>query len=231
MRSTDRTLRHEGILDIVSQLVGTSAVRFNGTKLNMKTGTFGSPEVGGMASGLGLLPPHQRRSPGGGGRYRRDEPGERLPDGHSGIAQGENLRPPSRWALCRSRDRARFRELTPRPQLIELKAGDISIHHVRTLHASMPNVSTKPRRLLLLMYCSGDSFSLHSGPGQIHDWEGYRSTFLRGEPSQNIRMENCPLRVPFPTPLRGGSIYETQSVLNESTLKGRYGSTGADWPR
>ena len=222
-----RTLRHEGILDIVSQLVGTSAVRFNGTKLNMKSGTFGSPVEWHQDW---AFYPHTNDDLLAVGVAIDEMSRENgclmvIPGSHKGRIYDHH-------------QDGRFAGAVTEPDfddssaaLIELKAGGISIHHVRTLHASMPNASTKPRRLLLLMYCSGDSFSLHAGPGQIHDWEGYRASFLRGEPSQNIRMENCPLRVPFPPPLHGGSIYETQSVLSESTLKGRYEGTGADWPR
>ena len=39
----DRALRDEGIVEMSSQLLGTWAVRTHGSKLNMKSGEFGSP--------------------------------------------------------------------------------------------------------------------------------------------------------------------------------------------
>ncbi|MCH7978467.1 MAG: phytanoyl-CoA dioxygenase family protein [Acidobacteria bacterium] len=96
---------------------------------------------------------------------------------------------------------------------IEVKAGGISIHHVRALHGSLPNRSSKPRRLLLLQYCSGDSWPLTGS-----DWETYCNTFIRGEPTLEPRIEKVPWRVPLPPPLRSGSIYETQTLLKSSTF-------------
>ena len=37
-----RTIRHDGILDIVAQLIG-DGIRTNGNKLNMKSADYGSP--------------------------------------------------------------------------------------------------------------------------------------------------------------------------------------------
>ena len=42
---------------------------------------------------------------------------------------------------------------------IEVKAGGITIHHTRTLHASAPNLSGQSRRLFLLQYCAADVLS------------------------------------------------------------------------
>ena len=47
---------------------------------------------------------------------------------------------------------------------VQVKAGGISIHHVRTLHGSAPNTSSNPRRLLLLQYCAIDAWP--------HTWWG-----------------------------------------------------------
>ena len=43
-----------------------------------------------------------------------------------------------------------------------LKAGSISLHHVRALHGSAPNMSNRPRRLLLQGYLAADAFPLQS---------------------------------------------------------------------
>ena len=210
----DRILRRPDILDIVSQLVGTEAVRYNGTKLNMKSGEIGSPVEWHQDW---AFYPHSNDDLLAVGVAIDDMTLENgclmvIPASHKGKVYDHHQDGHFVGAVTEPD----FDDSSAEP--VELKAGGISIHHVRTLHASMPNTSAQPRRLLLLMYCSGDSFSITSGPGQVHDWEEYRATFLRGQPSQNIRVEACPVRLPLPEALRPGSIYENQTVLRESTL-------------
>lgn len=94
---------------------------------------------------------------------------------------------------------------------ITLKAGGISLHHVRALHGSAPNVSTRPRRLLLMGYSAVDAFPL-TGYG---DWDEWNSMILRGEPTNEPRLENVPVRVAQPKPA-GGSIFEIQENLKKS---------------
>ena len=212
----NRTLRHDGILDIVSQLIGTESIRFNGTKLNMKTGGFGSPVEWHQDW---AFYPHSNDDLLAVGVAIDDMNRENgclmvIPGSHKGKIYDHHQDGHFAGAVTEPD----FDDSSA--ELIELKAGGVSIHHVRTLHASMPNSSAKPRRLLLLMYCSGDSFSLLPGPGLEQDWEAYGATFLRGESSQNIRVQNCPVRLPRPIPLRAGSIYEIQTVLKDSTFKG-----------
>lgn len=212
----DRTLRHKGILDIVSQLVGTPAVRFLDTKLNMKSGGFGSPvewhqdwafypHTNDDILAVGVAIDDMNMENGGLMVIPGSHKGKIYDHHQDGRFVGAVTEPDFDAVAA---------------ELIEVKAGGISIHHVRTLHASMPNMSANPRRLLLFAYCAGDSFLLDLINSSVHDWESYGATFLRGEPSQDIRMANCPVRVPIPPPLRVGSIYEAQSVLKESTLTG-----------
>jgi ectoine hydroxylase-related dioxygenase (phytanoyl-CoA dioxygenase family) len=98
---------------------------------------------------------------------------------------------------------------------IEVKAGGISIHHARTLHASAPNRSQRPRRLLLFQYCSVDSWPLAGGT-----WDSHVKSYLRGEPVNRPRVTNVPVELPYPEPLRSGSIYETQTMLKQKLMAG-----------
>ena len=41
-----------------------------------------------------------------------------------------------------------------------LRAGGVTIHHARTLHASMANTSDDPRRFLVMPYFAADAFPL-----------------------------------------------------------------------
>ena len=93
---------------------------------------------------------------------------------------------------------------------IELKAGDISIHHVRTIHGSLTNSSLKQRRLLLFQYCSGDSWPLTN-----MGWEDYKNSFVRGNPSNKPLIEHIPVLLPFPEAKISGSIYANQSILKK----------------
>jgi ectoine hydroxylase-related dioxygenase (phytanoyl-CoA dioxygenase family) len=91
---------------------------------------------------------------------------------------------------------------------VEVKAGGISIHHVRMLHGSAPNNSSKPRRLLLLQYCALDAWPIASTT-----WDIFKSFVLRGEPTNQPRVVSTPIRIPQPSAGRGGSIYEVQTLL------------------
>ncbi|MDE0290544.1 MAG: phytanoyl-CoA dioxygenase family protein [bacterium] len=83
---------------------------------------------------------------------------------------------------------------------IELKAGSISIHHIRLLHGSAPNTSTLPRHLLLFAYSAADSWPL-SG---VTDPDSYNEQMLRGTPPRAPRLEKVPIgpipRRPDPRP-------------------------------
>ena len=164
----DRAMRHQGILDIVAQLVGPS-IRCNGQKLNVKAAGFGSP-----------VEWHQD------GRF-------------VGAITEEDFDP-------------------SHAEKVELEAGGISIHHVRALHGSLPNLSSRSRRLLLFQYCAGDAWPLLG-----ESWETWEDALLRGEPTCQPRVTDVPVRMPLPPPLRGGSIYETQTELRRSTLEAREG--------
>ena len=211
----NRILRDDGILDIVAQLLGTESVRYNGNKLNMKASEAGSPVEWHQDW---AFYPHTNDDLLAVGVAIDDMLRENgclmaIPGSHKGKVYDHH-------------QDGRFVGAVTEPDFdaggaepIEVRAGGISIHHVRALHASMPNTSANPRRLLLLMYCSGDSFPLIGAPGQQPGWEGYEATFLRGVPSPDIRVESCPVRLPLPPPLKPGSIFENQTVLKRSTLK------------
>ncbi len=211
----DRTLRHDRILDMVSQLVGTASVRTNGDKLNMKASEAGSPVEWHQDW---AFYPHTNDDLLAVGVAIDDMTQQNgcllvIPGSHKGKVYDHH-------------QDGRFVGAVTEPnfddssaEAIEVRAGGISIHHVRTLHGSMPNTSSNPRRLFLLMYCSGDSFSLTATPGQITDWEDYEKSFLRGGPSQDVRIEACPVRLPLPGPLKPGSIFENQTVLRQSNIK------------
>jgi phytanoyl-CoA hydroxylase len=208
----DQILRHQRILDIVAQLVGTN-IRTNGNKLNMKSPEFGSPvewhqdwafyphtnddllAVGVamddmlLENGCLLVIPGSHKGP--------------ILDHHqNGVFVGAVADP----------------NFTPEHVVpIELRAGGISIHHVRMLHASAPNVSSRPRRLYLVQYCAVDAWPL-SG---VADLKRFNAEILRGDPTIEPRLTPVPVRIPLPPPERLGSIYEMQAQLERSKFASR----------
>ena len=91
--------------------------------------------------------------------------------------------------------------------------GGVSIHHVRTLHGSAPNMSDKPRRLLLLEFCAADAFPLK---GLSTSWDEWNKQMVRGEPTIQPRLEKVPVFFPQPLRVEHGSIFGVQSNLKKS---------------
>lgn len=203
------TLRHPGILDIVEQLIGPG-VRTNGNKLNMKSPEYGSPVEWHQDW---AFYPHTNDDLLAVGVCMDDMMLENgcllvIPGSHKGPVYTHHQH--GRFAGAVTEEVPDADKAVP----IELRAGGISIHHVRTLHASATNRSAYPRRLLLFQYCSIDSWSLIG----FKDWNEYVATILRGEPTNRPRVTDVPVQMPWPPAERGGSIYETQTILEKPLL-------------
>ena len=98
---------------------------------------------------------------------------------------------------------------------LEVKAGGITIHHVRMIHGSETNTSERPRRFLLFALAAADAWPLRGVP----DIEAWDTKLLRGEPTLHPRVEANPVRIPLPGIVKGGSIYENQSVVSNARFK------------
>ena len=200
----NRNLSHPGIVAIVQQLIGPD-VRSNGNKLNMKSPEYGSPVEWHQDW---AFYPHTNDDILAVGVCMDDMMYENgcllvIPGSHKGpiLTHHQN----GRFAAAVTEEVTNADKAVP----IELKAGGISIHHVRTLHASARNVSPNPRRLLLYQYCAADAWSV-LGYG---NWQEYLDTMVCGEPTKRPRMVDAPIEIPLPEAERGGSIYETQTIL------------------
>jgi ectoine hydroxylase-related dioxygenase (phytanoyl-CoA dioxygenase family) len=208
----DQAWRHPAILDRVEQLIGPG-VRTNSTKLNIKAPEYGSavewhqdwafyPQTNDDVLAVGIA---------------MDDMMEVngclmvVPGSHKGpvLSHHEN----GRFVGAVTENLPRAEDAVP----IELKTGGISIHHARTLHASAPNRSQRPRRLLLFEYCAIDAWPL-VGSISFQDWDGYLESILRGEPTSRPRMAAVPVQVPWPPPERAGSIYEVQTTAKERPM-------------
>lgn len=202
----DRAIRHTGILDIVEQLIGPG-VRTNGNKLNMKSAEFGSPVEWHQDW---AFYPHTNDDLLAVGITLDDmmlENGSLLviPGSHKGPLYDHHQDGIFVGAVTDPEFNPDEHEVVP----LEVKAGGITIHHARILHASAPNVSSRPRRLLLFQYCALDAWPLMGFGG----WEAFNAHILRGQPTNQPRVEAVPVRIPLPQGERGGSIYETQTML------------------
>ena len=204
----DRTLRHEGILDIVDQLIGPG-LRLRGGKLNMKSEDQASqvewhqdwaffPHTNDDLLTVGVAI-HDMDVTNGCLQVIPGSHQDRLYDHHQdGYFVGAVAEPD-------------FDDSTAVP--VEVKAGGLSIHHVRTLHGSLPSASSRPRRLLLFTHGALDAWPLMGG-----DWESFGETVLRGELTNEIRVEKVPARISLPRHERTGTIYEVQSRLEQTTF-------------
>ena len=205
----DQTLRHEGILDIVEQLIG-KGVRSNGNKLNMKASSEGAavewhhdwafyPHTNDDLLAVGVAIDDMTEENGcmlmAPGSHKTALVSHHENGVFVGAVSDPNFKP-ERVAKC----------------LVE--AGGISIHHVRTLHASAPNHSVNPRRLLLFQYCSIDSWPLFG----VSDYDAYLSTIIRGDPCVHPRMEAVPVIISLPKPENAGSIFEIQEAMQNREM-------------
>ena len=92
-------------------------------------------------------------------------------------------------------------------------AGSISIHHVRTLHASSNNHSNRERPLLLYSFSAVDAFPVF----EHYDLAEYDSRIVRGAPTLVPRCETVPMRLPLPRDETADSIFDNQEKLLTAT--------------
>ena len=206
-----RTLRHPAILDIVEQLIGPG-VRYQSTKLNMKSAGYGSPvewhqdwafypHTNDDILAVGVCIDAMTEANGG---------MLVVPGSHRGAVYDHHQDGYFVGAITDNEVD------TDQVVQLEVPAGGISLHHVRTVHGSVPNHSPRPRRLLLLELCAVDAWPLVNMP----DLEALNARVLRGSLTLTPRMEEAPVRIPLPTHERRGSIYEVQSKLAQPVLAG-----------
>jgi len=205
-----QALRHPAVLDIVAQLIGP-AFSTNGDKLNMKLANVGSPVEWHQDW---AFYPHTNDDLLAVGVAMDDSTVENgcllvIPGSHKGRIYDHNQDGHFVGAIAEPD----FRPVGTVP--IELKAGGISLHHARLLHASAPNRSARTRRLLLFQYVAADAWPLL---GAAKPWEYYVGAMIRGEPTNQPRLAPVPVRLPRPE-ARAGGIYEIQETLKGGVFK------------
>lgn len=96
------------------------------------------------------------------------------------------------------------------------KAGSMTVHHVRTLHGSAPNLSDRPRLILFYEIAKADAWPILGASSYIHAlgqqkfWEDLQDRTIIGEPCLQPRLESVPVRMPLPPSVGSGSIFQQQ---------------------
>jgi ectoine hydroxylase-related dioxygenase (phytanoyl-CoA dioxygenase family) len=216
----DAISRCDAILEIVAGLIGP-AIRYQGSKLNMKAAEFGSPVE--WHQDFAFYP------------HTNDDllaVGVALDD--CTLENGCLLMIPGshRWPILDHHqdgvfvgavDAEREGIDVSRPAPVTVPAGGITLHHCRMLHASAPNTSAAPRRLLLLQLAAVDAWPVMGTP----DLAKFDSWVLRGEPVRQYRVKEMDIRIPLPKHERQGSIYEIQSVFRPKLFAGQEAPVGS----
>ena len=201
-------IRHPNIIAALQSLWGPD-IRFDTAKLNMKSAGFGAavewhqdwafyPHTNDDLAAVGVMMDDMELENG---------PLMVIPGTHKGKVFDHHYE----GRFCGAMDPARAEVDYGAAVPLTGKAGSITIHHVRAVHGSAPNLSAKPRRLLLFQFRAADAWPLLGyGPGL----EAYDALMAAGVPNGIApRLEKVPVRLPLPPADRGGSIYENQKGL------------------
>ena len=95
-------------------------------------------------------------------------------------------------------------------QEVHAKAGSISIHHARLVHGSSMNRSNDQRRILFFEFTAADAWPLLG----IVNIEEFNGRLVQGQATIQPRLEDVPVRMPYPPAVFQGSIYENQRTLD-----------------
>ena len=92
---------------------------------------------------------------------------------------------------------------------VPVRAGGITLHHCRTLHASALNTSEAPRRMLFVEFNAADAWPLLGVP----DLGAFDARIVRGKPVSRYRIVELEVSIPLPKPELQGSIYDIQTAF------------------
>ena len=90
------------------------------------------------------------------------------------------------------------------------RAGSVTFHHARLLHASQANRSDYARRFLLYEAMAADAWPLAGTSSAFESWESMNERMVIGEQMTRPRMVDVPVRLPQPFPTKATSIFQLQ---------------------
>lgn len=193
------------MIEVLTALLGPN-VRLHGSKLNMKDPQYGSPVEWHQDW---AFYPHTNDDLLAVGVMLDDVEYENgplmiLPGSHRGPIYDHHAEGRFCGAMDPFVDKLAYDKAVP----IVGKAGSASFHHVRVVHGSAQNTSTKPRQLLLYECGAADAWPLVN----FTNLDEYDSRMICGRSTLEPRLEKVPVRMPYPAALNQGSIYENQTA-------------------
>src|SRR5580700_2834735 len=205
--------RHPKILAVLRDLWGPD-IRFDTAKLNMKCAGFGAPVEWHQDW---AFYPHTNDDLAAVGVMFDDMAMENgplmiIPGSHRGPIYDHHANGVFCGAMNPENRDVDYSQALP---LIG-RAGSITVHHVRAIHGSAPNVSDRDRRLLLLQYRAADAWPLLGFPAGI---AAFKELMVAGE-DREPRLAPAPVRLPLPPATKQGSLYE-----NQKGMRNRYFQT------
>lgn len=199
-------MRHPGIIAVLKDLWGPD-IRFDTSKLNLKSAGFGAPvewhqdwafypHTNDDLAAVGVMIDDMEMENG---------PLMIIPGSHKGPTFDHHANGVFCGAMDPTNKDCDYASAIP----LLGKAGSITVHHVRAVHGSAPNLSNHDRRLLLFQFRAADAWPLLGYAGGI---EKFNSLMVAGE-TREPRMAPAPVRLPLPPATRQGSLYENQKGM------------------
>jgi phytanoyl-CoA hydroxylase len=198
--------RHPKIIAVLQSLWGPN-IRFDSAKLNLKCAGFGAPVEWHQDW---AFYPHTNDNLAAVGVMFDDMAMENgplmiIPGSHKGPTYDHH----ADGIFCGAMDPANRDVDYGKAIALTGSAGSITVHHVRAIHGSAPNVSDRDRRLLLFQFRAADAWPILGFPGGI---EKFDSLMVAGQ-SQQPRLAPAPIRLPLPPATLQGSLYENQKGM------------------
>lgn len=199
-------VRHPKIVAVLKDLWGPD-IRFDQAKLNMKCAGFGAPVEWHQDW---AFYPHTNDDLAAVGVMFDDMAMENgplmiIPGSHRGPIYDHHANGEFCGAMDPENHDVDYSKAIP----LVGKAGSITVHHVRAIHGSAPNVSDRDRRLLLFQFRAADAWPILGFPGGIEKFNDLMVCGQRREP----RLEHLPVRLPLPPATKQGSLYENQKGM------------------
>lgn len=207
MPSVESVMRHPELVSVLTRLIGPG-VRFQTSKLNMKSAGFGAavewhqdwafyPHTNDDLLAVGILLDDVEDING---------PMQVIPGSH----KGEIIDHHAGGCFCGAIDPASCSVDFDSAVALKGSAGAMTFHHARTIHGSALNRSERSRNLLLFQFTAVDAWPLVE---PVEDMDEYDSFIVAGEPTLEPRLTQVPVRLPLPKAPEQGSIYENQRAL------------------
>ncbi len=198
--------RHPKIIGVLQDLWGPD-IRFDTAKLNMKCAGFGAPVEWHQDW---AFYPHTNDALAAVGVMFDDMAMENgplmiIPGSHRGPTFDHHADGVFCGAMDPSRNDVDYATAVP----LTGRAGSVTVHHVRAVHGSAPNISDRDRRLLLFQFRAADAWPILGFPDGI---EAFDALMVAGQPREP-RLAPAPVRLPLPPAVRQGSLYENQKGM------------------